>query len=126
MSDMIDEYRSLKTWDEKIDFIRRNRRKLGARTNVMREFRREVCDFNTRQPISKPIRSIFTGRFLQPGTYQYKKTLQRCNIVRHHSFCKDFVESGNDTLTDPVSGRRLSRRGRMARRVIRRCYRKRA
>jgi hypothetical protein len=127
MTKELEEYRVLPNWDAKIAFIGRVRRHVGRNSDVMVEFRKEVCRYNARQPISKPIRSIRTGRLLKPGSFIYKQTLKRCSIVRHHSDCDDILSSKEgDWLTDPVTGKRLLKRGRKGERIFAKCYRKRS
>lgn len=125
MTQVLDEYRSLQTWEEKIKFIGRIRRRVGKNSGVMVEFRKEVCRYNAKQPVSEPIRSISTGKLLKPGTFMYKRTLKRCNIVRHHADCDDILSSkSGDWMTDPVTGKRLRRTGRKAGKIVAKCYRR--
>jgi hypothetical protein len=126
MTELIKEYLSLKNWDDKIVFIRRVRGKIGKNHRVYKIFKTEVCKFNARQKIGDPIRSLFSGKLLQPGSVYYKRTLRRCNIVRHHSSCKDVLGGEGESLIDPITGKIIKRSGRRASKIIRKCSTKKA
>lgn len=126
MTELFTEYRSLKNWDDKIVLIRNSKARVGKNHRLFRLFKKEICEFNARQKIGDPIRSLFSGKLLQPGTVYYNRTLRRCNIVRHHSSCKDILKGEGGVLVDPISGRRIKRSSRKAAKIVKKCYTKRA
>lgn len=119
MTDLLETYKTLKTWDDKIEFIGRVKRRVGRNRDLMKLFVEDVCEFNSRQKTSGPIRSMSTGKFLKNGSRQYIQTLKKCKIVHHHVSCDDIIKKEN--LVDPVSGRRLKRPNKNTRKFIKRC-----
>lgn len=93
---LVGDFRNLSSWEEKIAVIRAIRS--GRRTLIINnveykvgktgvkslktELRLEVCEFNRTRKFDEPIRSVFTGEFLQPGSKAYSRSLNACKIVR--------------------------------------------
>lgn len=115
----VEEYKTLSSWDDKVVYVRNAKRRVGKNRELMRVFREEVCKFNSQQRLNDPIRSVFTGRLITPGSWRYVLSLKRCNIIHHHLECYDVGKS--QILKDPISGRQLKRTNKNIRNFVRKC-----
>ena len=132
ISQLIDEFRVL-TWEQKIismQPLRRGVRRINIRNNIYRlsktgvfrlkrEFRKEICEYNRKQPIDQPIRSIFSGEFVFPGTSSYTRSLRACRIERIYSTCREILS--RDPFPHPRTGISLSANSVLGRSLRRKC-----
>lgn len=133
---LIEDFRSLPNWDEKIVVIRaiRSGRKLlmlnGIEYNIgesgvkrlKAELRKEVCEFNRKQKIDSPVRNVFTGELIQPGTRAYTRTLNLCKIKRIYSTCSEILSQ--DVFPHPKTAKPVRGRSLLGRKLRRMCLRR--
>lgn len=134
LSEILSQFRYL-SWDERNQAmipLRKGRLTLilsgtsflltkNGRFRLKREFRKQICEYNRQQGIGQPIRSIFSGEFIQPGSAVYTRTLRVCRIERIHSTCREILSS--DPFPHPRSGRPVSHGSGLGRRLVKRCSR---
>ena len=135
VKELVTYFEGLTTWESKNSFIanlKGTRSKTidingtvyrigkSGRTQIMRSFRRMVCEFNRKQMIDQPVRSLFNGNFIQPGTANYTKTLKACGVRRLYSTCKEILSSEGQ-IPNPDTGANISKDSVKGRRLIRRC-----
>jgi hypothetical protein len=132
LSEILSQFRSL-SWDERIQAmtpLRQGRLTLilsgntyrvtkNGRFRLKREFRKQICEYNRQQGIGQPIRSIFSGEFVQPGSAVYTRTLRACRIERIHSTCREILSS--DPFPHPRTGKIISHGSVLGRRLVKRC-----
>jgi hypothetical protein len=132
LSNILSQFRSL-NWDDRIevmDPVRRGSLNLilfgnsyrltkNGRMRLKREYRKQICEYNRQQGIGQPIRSIFSGKFVQPGSAIYTRTLRACKIERIHSTCREILSS--DPFPHPRTGQPVSRGSILGRRLVRKC-----
>jgi len=132
ISQLIDEFRVL-DWDQKIlsmQPLRRGVRRITIRNTsyrlsktgvfrLKREFRKEICEYNRKQPIDQPIRSIFSGEFVSPGTSIYTRSLRACRLERIHSTCREILTQ--DPFPHPRTGFPVSPGSVLGRALRRKC-----
>ena len=135
VEDLVEYFEGLGSWDRKNEFVANLKRKSGSsividgvsyklgkngKMRIIRSFRRMVCEYNRKQKIDQPVRSLFTGEFIEPGTSNYTKTLRACRIVRYYSTCKEIM-SEDETFKNPSSGKMVRRDSDKGRTLLRRC-----
>lgn len=92
-----------------------------SRKKIIRKFENEVCEYNRNQKIGSKIRGIRGGGKIPPGKKNYYSTLDRCNIVRHYSTCREILNPRTRLIKNPRSGRTYTRKSRMGKKLIRTC-----
>jgi len=133
--ELVSYFEGLTTWESRNSFIA-NLKSTGSRsinvngtdyrigktgrTKFMRSFRKMVCQYNRKQRIDQPVRSLFTGEFIQPGTGNYTKTLKACGIRRLYSTCREILDSRGQ-FPNPVSGALVAKDSEEGRKLTRRC-----
>lgn len=94
--------------------------KAGA-SRMKREFRKQICEYNRQQGIGQPVRNIFSGEFVQPGSAIYTRTLRACRIERIHSTCREILST--DPFPHPRTGKSISQGSVLGRKLVKRCSR---
>jgi len=134
--ELVSYFEGLTTWESKNSFIANlkstNSKSIkisgtlyrigkSGRTRIIRSFRKMVCQFNRNQSIDQPVRSLFTGEFVQPGTANYTKTLKACGIKRIYSTCREVLSSGGAQFPNPDTGASVLKDSEEGRKLTRRC-----
>lgn len=132
--ELVEYFDGLETWERKIEFVARMKTKSGSsvlidgvsyklgkngKMRIIRRFRELICEYNRKQRIDQPVRSLYTGQFVTPGTANYTKTLKACRIARYYSTCGEIMK--NETFKNPLNGRTVRRDSLKGKALLRRC-----
>jgi hypothetical protein len=91
-----------------------------AVSRFRREFRRQICEYNRSQPLQRPIRSIYSGEFVLPGTRAYTRTLRICRLERIHSTCREIL-AAESSFPHPRTGKPVLSHSKLGGRLRRKC-----
>ena len=131
----LDLFSRIKGWDKRGAIVKQLRRGIKnidfggemyyvsptSRRRIIRQFEKEVCEYNRNQKIGTKVRGIRGGGKISPGKKNYYSTLERCNIVRHYSTCREILNPRIRLIKNPRNGRTYPRKSRMGKKLIREC-----